>query len=142
MVNIRCHLALAVALLAPLVARADDAKDMEGVWVPIKGEVDEKPMPDESLKATTLTITKDKYVVVVGDSKDAGTCKLDPTKKPRQLDVTSTEGVNKGKTFLAIYELDGDTLTVCYGLDGKTRPTEFKTQKGSTRALMTYKRKK
>ena len=58
------------------------------------------------------------------------------------MDIISTEGPNKGKTFLAIYELDGDTLKVCYDLTGKSRPTEFKTQKGVLHFLVTYQRAK
>jgi uncharacterized protein (TIGR03067 family) len=58
------------------------------------------------------------------------------------MDITSTEGANKGKTFLAIYELNGDNLRICYNLTGKVRPTEFKTQKGEPLFMATYKRAK
>ena len=39
-----------------------------------------------------------------------GTQKLDPSKSPKTLDVTVTEGLNKGAVMLGIYELGGDTL--------------------------------
>jgi hypothetical protein len=48
-------------------------------------------------------------------------------------------GLFKGKTFLAIYELNGDTLRICYDLTGKVRLTEFKTRKGEPLFLATYK---
>jgi hypothetical protein len=44
--------------------------------------------------------------------------------------------------ILAIYEIDGDTLKVCYDLGGKNRPTEFKTKEGTALFLATYKREK
>ena len=44
--------------------------------------------------------------------------------------------------LLAIYELNGDTLRVCYDLTGKARPSEFKTRKGELLFLATYKRTK
>jgi uncharacterized protein (TIGR03067 family) len=80
--------------------------------------------------------------VTVGTKPDRGTCKLDPSAKPKALDITGTEGPNKGKTILAIYERDGDTLRVCYDLGGKNRPTEFKTTAGSRLFLVEYKRQK
>lgn len=49
------------------------------------------------------------------------------------------DGRNKGKTLLAIYELNGDILRVCYDLTGKVRPTEFKTRKSELLFLATYK---
>ena len=58
------------------------------------------------------------------------------------MDITGTEGPNKGKTFLAVYELDGDTLRICYDLSGKSRPTEFKTTEGTQLFLVSYKREK
>ena len=34
-----------------------------------------------------------------------------PDTSPKAMEVTGTDGPNKGKTFPAIYELKGDTLT-------------------------------
>jgi uncharacterized protein (TIGR03067 family) len=83
-----------------------------------------------------------KYTVTVGDQKDEGTVKLDPAKTPREMDITGTDGPNKGMTFLAIYEIKDDTLRVCYDLSGKARPKEFKTQADSQLFLVEYKREK
>jgi uncharacterized protein (TIGR03067 family) len=58
------------------------------------------------------------------------------------MDITGTEGPNKGKTILAIYEITDDTLRICYDLSGKARPTEFKTTKGTKLFLVTYNREK
>ena len=58
------------------------------------------------------------------------------------MDITGTDGPNKGETILAIYERDGDALRVCYDLSGKSRPTEFKTKAGTQLFLVTYKREK
>ena len=84
-----------------------------------------------------------KYTVTVGTKSDKGTVKLDPSKQPMAaLDITGTEGPNKGKTILAIYEKTGDTVKVCYDLSGKARPTEFKTMKGTQLFLIAYHREK
>ena len=73
---------------------------------------------------------------------DQGTIKLNASAKPKALDITGTEGPNKGKTIPAIYERKGDTLRVCYDLSGRKRPTEFKTEAGTQLFLVEYKRQK
>jgi len=55
--------------------------------------------------------------------------------------ITGTEGPNSGRTFPAIYELEGDTLRICYDLSGVKRPTEFKSIAGTRLYLVTYVRK-
>ena len=59
----------------------------------------------------------------------AGTHKLDPSKKPAHVDAIVTEGANKGMTMLGIYEMKGDTVNACFDPMGKARPTSF-TPKG------------
>ena len=59
-----------------------------------------------------------------------GIFKLDPTAEPKAIDYTDTFGADAGKTFLAIYSLEGDELIFCAADDGHERPTEFKTKLG------------
>ncbi len=128
-----------------LVATGRDAKDEEtiqGTWLPATAEIAGKPFPDDLRKSIKLVIKDDKYTVTIGKMMDQGTAKMKPSAKPKEMDITGTEGPNKGKTFLAIYELDGDTLKICYDLGGKNRPTEFKTKEGTQLFLVTYKREK
>ena len=94
------------------------------------------------IRSVKLVIKGDRYTVTVGKQLDRGTVKLDPEAKPKALDITGTDGPNKGKTIRAIYERDGDTLRVCYDLSGKGRPKEFKTSEGTQLFLVTYKRQK
>ena len=89
-----------------------------------------------------MVLKDDNYLVTVGKDPDEGKCKIDPTKTPKTIDVTGVKGPNQGKTFLAIYELKGDDLRVCYDLSGKQRPTEFKSAEGTQLFLVTYKRQK
>ena len=121
-----------------------DAKDdtLEGAWLPSVAELAGKPFPDEVRKTIRLEIKGDQYTVTVGTVPDRGTCKRNPSAKPKALDITGTEGPNKGKTILAIYERNGDTLRVCYDLSGKSRPGEFKTAAGTPLFLVEYKRQK
>jgi hypothetical protein len=59
-----------------------------------------------------------------------------------QLDVTLAASLNKGKVMLGIYEIDGDTLKVCFDLQGKKRPREFKSASGSPTFVNVNKRVK
>jgi uncharacterized protein (TIGR03067 family) len=101
-----------------------------------------QPMPDEILKTISLKLGDGTYAVLVGDKPDNGTFKVDSSATPKSMDVTGTDGPNQGKTFPAIYELEGDTLGICYDLSGAKRPTEFKTVAKTKLYLVTYQRKK
>src|SRR5262249_9675392 len=126
-------------------ANSDDPKDsdaIQGTWLASTAELGGKPFPDEARKSIKLTLKDDKYTVTVGKNPDQGTVKLDPSAKPKAMDITGTEGPNKGKKIPAIYELNGDTLKICYDLSGKSRPMGFKTTEGTQLFLVTYKRQK
>ena len=136
---------LSLVLSFALAAQSGDTKEgdaLQGAWLPSRAELAGKPYPDEVLKTIKLVVKDDKYVVTVGKGVDQGTVKLNPAAKPKEMDITGTDGPNKGKTFLAIYERNGDTLRVCYDLSGKARPTEFKTKEDTLLYLVTYKREK
>jgi uncharacterized protein (TIGR03067 family) len=72
------------------------------------------------------------FVVTRADGSIAieGTFKIDPTRKPKAIDWTDTFGEDAGKTFPAIYALNGDRLIFCAANEGQPRPTEFRTRKG------------
>jgi uncharacterized protein (TIGR03067 family) len=133
---------LAISLSCP--SRGDDTKDdaksIDGTWRPSAAELAGEKLPDEIREAIKLVIGDGTYTVTTGKVIDRGTIKLDPTTLPKAIDITGTEGPNKGKTILAIYETSDDTLRICYDLSGDARPKEFKTSKGTHLFLVTYKR--
>jgi uncharacterized protein (TIGR03067 family) len=128
--------------LAVWSADAKDSDAIQGTWLPMTAELGGKMFPDEVRKTIKLVIKDGKYTVTVGKLVDQGTLKLNPAAKPKKMDITGTDGPNKGKTIPAIYELDGDTLRICYDLSGKSHPTEFKTTEATQLYLVTYKREK
>ncbi|HEV3444544.1 MAG TPA: TIGR03067 domain-containing protein [Gemmataceae bacterium] len=142
--RLKQFLALVLGLSLSSPAWSGDAKDdtIDGAWLPSSAELGGKQFPDEVRKTIKLVIKDDKYTVTVGTAVDQGTVKLDPSAKPKALDITGTEGPNKGKKIPAIFERNGDTLRVCYDLSGKSRPTEFKSEAGTQLFLVTYKREK
>jgi uncharacterized protein (TIGR03067 family) len=133
---------LAVLIAFPVLAEDKGEPKMDGVWAPTSAELGGMKLPDEIVKGLKLVIKDSKYTVTVGVQTDKGTVKVDASTKPKSLDITGAEGPNKDKTFLAIYELTGDTLKVCYDLSGKARPTTFETKPNTQLFLATYKREK
>jgi uncharacterized protein (TIGR03067 family) len=142
--TLKPFVAFALVVSCASAARSDDAKDaaLDGIWLPATAELAGKKFPDEVRKTIRLELKGDQYAVTAGTQPDRGTCKRDPSAKPKALDITGTEGPNKGKTILAIYERNGDTLRICYDLSGKNRPAEFKTTAGTQLFLVEYKLQK
>ena len=116
--------------------------ELDGTWKPVEIEFGGMKQPEASFSAWRLELAKGTYALKGAESPDSGTVKVDTTKKPMTMDVTGTDGPNKGKTFPCSYELSGDTLKICYDLSGKKRPEEFRTEKGTKLYLVTYHREK
>jgi uncharacterized protein (TIGR03067 family) len=116
----------------------------KGSWRMSSKEEDGKKFSEEEIK--DLILTHDgagQCSVRRGDQLIAeATVKLDPTKKPRTIEIAFTEGDHKGITVLGIYEIEGDTFRVCIARPGDERPAEFSAKAGSGRTFVVYKREK
>src|SRR5262245_24156066 len=90
---------------------ADDRADVEkelkkfaGNWTFESVEVGGQKVGADQFKGRTLSFEGAKYSVKRGDDvEEAATFKLDPSKTPKTLDSTVTEGPNKGSVMLCIY---------------------------------------
>ena len=125
-----------------------DTKKLEGSWRTISVETNGKKLPEDVIKemADLRLVFKGNTGSIRNKGKvlSEGPFTIDPTKKPKTLDLKVTKGQRKGSTSLAIYELDGDTLKACWtslAVDRK-RPKEFATKPDSGLLLIIYKRKK
>lgn len=135
-----------LVLVAGFLVAADDPKDelkkLEGTWKMVSGEKDGKTLAEQTIKMAKLVIKGDHHDVKIGDDNLKGTHKVDPSKKPKNIDASDTEGPFKGKTVLGIYELDGDNFEVCFAEPGKDRPKEFSTKSGTGHILHVWKKEK
>jgi uncharacterized protein (TIGR03067 family) len=138
--------ALSLGALCVATSRADDvSKELEtftGSWAAAAVEHDGRKLPEGEVKTVKLTVRGEKYTFRVGDQVIEGTHKLDPGKKPKQIDAVRSKGPDAGKTLRGIYELDDETFKVCFAPAGKDRPAEFATKEGDGYRLMTFKRQK
>ena len=120
-----------------------EVKKFQGTWTFESSETGGMKLPAGELRRLILIFEGDKHTLKKGDEVvQVGTQKLDPSKSPKTIDVTMTEGPNKGKVMLGIYEIDADTLKVCFDPQGKKRPTEFKSAPGSENFVNVHKRVK
>jgi uncharacterized protein (TIGR03067 family) len=135
-------------LLAADPPKADDVvkaeqDKLQGTWKLAELVVYGEKAPAERLGDYTLLIKGKDFHVQVRTATVRLRFKLDPSQKPRAIDMTYQEGPFKGKTNRAIYELDGDTLKECrHGEPEMDRPTEFMSRPKSKIVLAVWKRQK
>jgi uncharacterized protein (TIGR03067 family) len=126
---------------------ADDVKKemalREGDWSMVSGEASGQAMPAEMVK-TGKRAAKDGETVITFGERVYFKAKytVDPTRKPKAVDYTMTEGPTQGKTHLGICEVNGDAVKFCFAAPGKGRPTEFTAGEGSGWTLSVWKRDK
>ncbi len=130
---------------APTEQKRNDSVEFQydGVWKPKGAMLGGVLMPPTALDAITLTLQNGKYEVTVQgeEHSDKGEFTLDETVTPKRMTISSTAGPNKGKTFLAIYEIkNANAMRVCYDLSGKEFPKKFKAPRGTELYLVGYRR--
>lgn len=143
-----------LGVVGQCLARAgDDAKDeaikknwklYDGTWPVVSLNVDGNEVPEEDARKIVVVNKTDGSWSIQVDGKEVakGSSEIDPTKKPKTIDIKTTEGSSVGKTALGIYEINKDTRKVCYGKPDEARPTEFSSKPGSGHTLVTLKREK
>lgn len=136
-----------------LLIAADDVKNeavrkerrlYEGTWRVTALEANGIRMSEEDCaRFTVLNELDGKWTVKLGGEVIwKGVSSIDPTKSPKTIDFRPTDGADVGKTFFGIYEIGKDTRRLCYAEAGTARPTDFFTEKGSGRVLVTIKRER
>ncbi|HWE35507.1 MAG TPA: TIGR03067 domain-containing protein [Isosphaeraceae bacterium] len=140
-----CGIVLVLLAVAP--GRADDraakdeAKALRGTWRLESQEEGGRKVVRKTPGGETLHIGEDGFVIRSGDAtRRAGTMTFDPSRSPKALTMVVTRGDLRGKTLHGIYELDGETLRLCYDRDGKDAPDAFRTTPGTRLVLVSYVR--
>jgi RNA polymerase sigma factor (sigma-70 family) len=136
----------AVGVLArqakPPAAKPKADKDaLQGAWTAVSAEEEGKKVPAKEVKARDAewVFAGDRLTLPIKDEVKRVGYKLDPARKPKQIDLL----LGKGKTAKGIYLLKGDTLTVCVQKEpGGERPAGFGSTAGTTHVLIVLKKKK
>jgi uncharacterized protein (TIGR03067 family) len=115
---------------------------LEGTYSCVSTEQGSDKGDPEILKTLKLVVKDKKWTVYIKDKVSTlATFKIDPTKKPKTIDLTGTMGGDKGQKYLGIYELKGDDLKLCIG-DTKSRPKSFDVKKIRERQFEVWKKMK
>lgn len=117
---------------------------LQGTWKVVASEQDGEKVGADDLKDLFLIFKEDAILVREGGKSDEKfSFRLDPTKKPKEIDVTVKFGPNKGRVDRAIYQLDGEALRICIQSNKDSpRPRAFSTQAGSKLWLVVMQRTK
>lgn len=136
-----------VLLAASCILSAGDAtkKDLDriqGEWKPVSVTINGERVNAKVFSADRMLIKNKAFVQKAGGKTVAGTFELDASKSPPHIDEESPGPEEQPIKSVGIYELDGDTLKVCYAVAPKARPRAFKAEEGSFQALVIYHRVK
>ena len=145
--NVRVLLVLAAGMGILGIAAGDEREGakkelsgLQGEWTLVSATRDGKDMPAERVKGYKNTVKGAEFSITSeGKTAEEGSMKLDPSKKPKEVEFILAEGK---KTALGIYELSGDTYKLCYAPPGKDRPKDFSAKEGTGYTLSVWQRKK
>jgi uncharacterized protein (TIGR03067 family) len=138
---------VALSVLLPSPSFADDREALVGTWQITVFQDDGRDRLErlgagpakkgQDPRMAKLMFTADECYLIRGDGRremasgltNAGwkSYQLDESTTPKSIDIVGFTGKDgeKTKTYLGIYKLDGDMLTICYCEQGRTRPTKF-----------------
>jgi uncharacterized protein (TIGR03067 family) len=103
---------------------------LQGAWTFEFQELSGERLPDAQLRSAILVFEGDRFTVTAGgELVHRGTLQnIDPVQKA--MDAHVAEGLAAGTTMLGVYELDGDTLRVCFDMEGRQRPIDVMSPTG------------
>ena len=136
------------ALLGTLVfAVADppvsDLDRLQGTWTLISMEREGEPVPAEDLKGSTVVYEGNRMSLRDGERiRRRGIVTLASERKPSAVNTWDQDGPYEDQTVPGIYELQGDTLRLCFARPGRERPKAFTTKSGTGVLLCVYKKRK
>jgi uncharacterized protein (TIGR03067 family) len=137
-------LALALAVAAPaLKDRPDRATDLAGEWVVESSVYNGRPRPGGKEPQRYVFAADGTWTVYRGERKLNGNraYRNDAAADPPAITLKYEAELQDGVEALGIYQVDGDTLTLCYGRPGlEARPTAFASPAESRLNLIILKR--
>ena len=123
---------------------AKDLGRLQGTWVHESMQEDPK-VKRPGRKLMKLEVQEGQVTIVFENFRTfKPIVHFDASKSPKQIDFTFDEGNRKDKVWQGIYQIDSDTLTLCFPVepDGNNRPSEFTTPDNSGLRLVVLKREK
>ena len=117
---------------------ADDTKKWQGTWKMVSCTYDGEPQTADM----EWIVDGDHYTIRL-DGKSGGDpymFKLDPSQKHIDVFHHETPAGTSGGSLKGIYEISGDSLTVCYDLTDQRYPESLDAKRGSRQVLYQFRR--
>ena len=144
-VNTRSLIAAAVVTTLALCNQAHAQEDgepevteLEGTWEVVSHVISGRTYPQELIAGLPWRFEENRWYKWRSDGEGwhrAGTFFLDPVTMPAEIDLT-----RRRFNFPGIYELDGDSLTICLCNPGESRPDAFESTEDNGAILYTLRR--
>ncbi len=111
-----------------LVADEKALKELEGTYTVSALEKGGKPAPKEIMESIKVSIKGENFVLMIGTDEKKAKIKVDASKTPNTIDISPSDGPEKGMTFPGIYKVEKGELTIVFHEKGTDRPKEFKSE--------------
>jgi uncharacterized protein (TIGR03067 family) len=144
------RLAIAALLLSSVGFAADDepkrnvAEALKGSWSAVSFKEGGRSAPDDLIKKLKRSFDGKNYTNTVdGQVIEEGGYTIDATKTPKTIDFDIRRGAGQGKKQLAIFQIEGDKLTLIVAESGSTdRPKSMNPEKTEPVVEVVLKRAK
>ena len=129
---------LAACRVAVIAGSSDDTEKWQGIWRMVSTTYDGEPQTADM----EWIVDGDHYTIRLNGQShvDPYTIKLDPSQKHIAVFHHETPPGTYGGSLKGIYDISGDSLTVCYDLTGQRYPESFNANRGSRQVLYKFRR--
>jgi RNA polymerase sigma factor (sigma-70 family) len=127
--------------MQPTAARGDAAKTdkqkLQGTWTVIAVTENGREVAEAEVlnRNSQFVFAADKVTIPIRDGKREFSYQLDPSQKPRHIDL-----VFDGVTSKGVYAFDAGSLKICVAKDGDERPADLTAPNASNRVLVVLKK--
>jgi uncharacterized protein (TIGR03067 family) len=126
-----------IATLERQVAEPE-LKKLEGTWKVTSVINEGAEVPEKQLENLKVAIAGDQVTIKIEGKDEMLRLTIDPTRKPVTVDLCPEDKTDEA--VKGIYQLDKDTLKVCFTQPGSERPREIDSKKGDRSVLITLRR--
>ena len=144
MAGCRAAAAVVLVLLGAVAIAADgDMVTSAGRWLVTRVEVNGKLVNQEFIDLLTVEYVADGSweVRLKGLPVGEGTSRVDEAALPKAFEM-ETRGATgaRGRRYIGIYDMDGDTRRLCFVSADRPRPREFRSTAAGGEILVTLRR--